>query len=577
MILDERLEWIGREKLIQAHDMVLVGVSGGADSVCLLLLLLELRKKTDFSLRVIHVEHGIRGAESEADADFVKALCQKYGVPCRVFHEKVPEYAKRAGIGLEEAARILRYRCFQKEVDELAAQREAALPIKIALAHHANDNAETILFQMLRGSGLRGLCGMRSRRAFGEKALIIRPLLHISREEIEGYLKEQKQDFRVDGTNQDTGYSRNRIRRNVMPELLKINSQAVRHIAESGAMLQELSDYLDVQVQELMSIFCCTVGNDTWEESLQKGNIRGGDLYGESSRKKDFQWKAFREEAFQEEAFQGDAFRRESFQGKCIQIDGNLFEKYPSLLQREVILQVLGLVAGSRKDIGAVHVEAVQKLASRQVGRSITLPYGLCAIRNYGGIEILRRAEYENCGKYEVTSVECKREEIASESGEYEITSGECKREKMSSENREYEISSEEFQRLEQGEKLTISLPETRIELKILDFGGKIPEIHKKKYTKWLNYDKIKHSLKIRKRAAGDYLVIDEKGHKKKLKEYFVEEKIPSWQRTDIWLLTEYSHVLWVIGGRISADCKIEKSTERVLEVRVVGGNYHED
>lgn len=531
MILDERLEWIGREKLIQAHDTVLVGVSGGADSVCLLLLLLELRKKTDFSLWVIHVEHGIRGAESEADADFVKALCQKYGVPCRVFHEKVPEYAKRAGIGLEEAARILRYRCFQKEVDELAAQREAVLPIKIALAHHANDNAETILFQMLRGSGLRGLCGMRSRRDFGEKSLIIRPLLHISREEIEEYLKEQKQDFRVDGTNQDTEYSRNRIRRNVIPELLKINSQAVRHIAESGAMLQELSDYLDVQVQKLMSTFCYTVGDGT----------------------------------------------RESFQGKCIQIDGTLFEKYPSLLQREVILQVLGLVAGSRKDIGAVHVEAVQKLASRQVGRSITLPYGLCAIRNYRGIEILRRAEYENCGKYEVTSEECKQEKKVSENGEYEISREKFKREEIVSENGEYEISSEEFHRLERGEKLTISLPETRIELKILDFDGKIPEIHKKKYTKWLNYDKIKHSLKIRKRAAGDYLVIDEKGHKKKLKEYFIEEKIPSWQRTDIWLLTEHSHVLWVIGGRISADCKIEKSTERVLEVRVIGGNYHED
>ena len=109
------------------------------------------------------------------------------------------------------------------------------------------------------------------------------------------------------------------------------------------------------------------------------------------------------------------------------------------------------------------------------------------------------------------------------------------------------------------------------------DFNGEMQEIPKKTYTKWLNYDKIECGLQLRQRADKDYLMIDEKGHKKKLKEYFIEEKIPREQRNRIWLLTEESHVLWVIGRRISADYKIDKNTRKILEVRISGGNYRED
>lgn len=518
-MIDKVLKWIYEEKLVQENDTVLAGVSGGADSVCLLLLLLKLREKINFSLRVIHVEHGIRGAESEEDAAFVEALCRQHEVPCCVCNKNVPEYAKEKGLGLEEAARILRYDCFRREVDALAIQSGISLPIKVALAHHANDNAETILFQMIRGSGLRGLCGMRSTRTFGENAVIIRPLLQASREEIEEYLHAQGQEFRVDVTNEDIGYSRNRIRRNVVPELREINSHAVNHITESGSMLQEISDYLDARVDELQMTYCQTL--------------------------------------------QG-----EQIQVAGIQIAGALFEKHPSLLQREVILRVIGLVAGSRKDIGTVHVEAVQKLAKLQVGRSITLPYGLVAIRNYEGIGISHVGEAS-----QVSSG-------ASEESAFPKKNKACIGNENFAKNPEvgvYEISGADLKRLEQGEKLFIPLPDSAIEMKILDFGGEIPKILKKKYTKWMNYDKIKTNLQIRKRAAGDYLVIDEKGHKKKLKEYFIEEKIPSGQRDTIWLLAEDSHVFWVVGGRISADCRIEKNTKRILEVRIIGGNYHED
>ena len=124
------------EGLVKSGDVVLAGVSGGADSVCLLLMLLEYRKHCDFFLEAVHVEHGIRGDASRRDAAFVKRLCEKRGVCCRIYPVDVPAYAKGHGLGVEEAARKLRYECFRE-----AAEDYDGRPVKIALAHHADDNA----------------------------------------------------------------------------------------------------------------------------------------------------------------------------------------------------------------------------------------------------------------------------------------------------------------------------------------------------------------------------------------------------------------------------------------------------
>ena len=149
------------EGLVKSGDVVLAGVSGGADSVCLLLMLLEYRKHCNFLLEAVHVEHGIRGDASRRDAAFVKKLCEKRGVCCRIYPVDVPAYAKGHGLGVEEAARKLRYECFRE-----AAEDYDGRPVKIALAHHADDNAETMLFRLIRGSGLHGLYGMRPARLF---------------------------------------------------------------------------------------------------------------------------------------------------------------------------------------------------------------------------------------------------------------------------------------------------------------------------------------------------------------------------------------------------------------------------
>ena len=212
-------EW-KKEKIVEDGDIVLAGVSGGADSVCLLLMLEQLQKKTDFLLEAVHVEHGIRGEESRKDAAFVKNLCQDHGIRCHIFSVEVPLFAEKHGLGLEEAARILRYDCYKKAAESVKKEFPEK-KIRLALAHHAEDNAETVLFQMVRGSGLDGLCGMSRRRDEGIYELI-RPLLAQPREEIETFLRECGQSYCTDETNLDTEYSRNRIRHQVLPELKHI-------------------------------------------------------------------------------------------------------------------------------------------------------------------------------------------------------------------------------------------------------------------------------------------------------------------------------------------------------------------
>ncbi|MBD5554392.1 MAG: tRNA lysidine(34) synthetase TilS [Roseburia sp.] len=487
-MIDEVQLWIQKENLIQKGDHVVAGVSGGADSICMLLLLLELREKQDFALEVLHVEHGIRGEESREDARFVETFCRERQIDCRVCHVDVPQFAKEQGIGMEEAARLLRHDCYRRRAEQLAAELGEDAVIRVALAHHADDNAETVLFRMIRGSGIRGLCGMRAKRRLCEHADIIRPLLLVTRCGIEEYLQEKGQAFREDATNADTDYSRNRLRHNVMPELERIHGRANIHISESARELGEIAEYLEGQVWQLMSEMC----------------------------------------------------RREEW-GYLIKAD--LFEGQPAVLVRELVLKVLELAAGSRKDIGSVHVKSVLELAELQVGRSIMLPYRLKAERVYEGIRV--RREHEEAPK-EKSPVQ-------------------------------YEISMEMLRCAERGEVVTVAVPDGEISLRIWECKGKLPEISKKKYTKWFDYGRIKDSLQIRTRLAGDYLIIDETGHRKKLKEYFIDEKIPGEQRSDVWLVAERSHVLWVVGRRMGADCRICGDTEKILEIRFAGGSYVED
>ncbi|MCD7735396.1 MAG: tRNA lysidine(34) synthetase TilS, partial [Lachnospiraceae bacterium] len=232
-------------RVIQEYHMlepgmrVIVGVSGGADSVCLLHVLEQYRREIPFELLTVHVEHGLRGQESLNDAVFVEKLCAGYAVPCRVVHAQVRSRMREERLSCEEAGRAERYRIFSEISREWGATR-------IAVAHNQNDQAETVLWNLARGSGIKGLGGIRP-----IQGNIIRPLLFTARKEIEEYLRGEGISWRTDQTNLETAYTRNRIRLSLLPQMeSELNSQAARHIAEAAVRLQDVQQYLDKKTDE---------------------------------------------------------------------------------------------------------------------------------------------------------------------------------------------------------------------------------------------------------------------------------------------------------------------------------------
>ena len=221
--------------MITDGDVIYVGLSGGADSVCLLLCLFELSESNNTKIKAIHINHQLRGQESDADEEFCRKLCQRLNIPFVSVHVDVKGYAEKEKLSCEEAARELRYKAFYAlDCD------------KIATAHNLNDNAETVLFNLTRGTGLKGLCGIPPVR---DK--IIRPLIGTSREEIENFLKEKNQDFVTDSTNLTDDFSRNKIRHNVIPELLKINSGFLGCVSSMTEILALENNFLDESADEI--------------------------------------------------------------------------------------------------------------------------------------------------------------------------------------------------------------------------------------------------------------------------------------------------------------------------------------
>lgn len=487
---EEVLRNIQKEKMTERGDHIIVGVSGGADSVCLLLVLKELAERLHISLEALHVEHGIRGEESRADARFVRQLCEREKIVCKVMSVDVPAYAASKRLGLEEAARILRYRCYRK-----AAERNCKEGRKcsVALAHHADDNAETLLFHLIRGSSMDGLGGIRPVRDLMEKVPLIRPLLTVTRAQIEDYLKTRGQTYCVDATNTDLSCSRNRIRHAVFPELCRLNGRAVQHMAGSAAELLQAAEFIDISANNVLKRIRHWEGN---AQLLHRGIL-----------------------------------------------------EYPQILQRRAVYLAIREAAGSAMDLGSVHVSAVLDLFLKQTGKKISLPYGLMAERSYEYVVIA------GCGEdhYAVKDTRnCRHGQ---------------KTDAASGEEPSYILTEERMRLLEQGETLAVHMQDAVFFLKRIKFSGNMEEITKNKYTKWFDYGKINVGLCIRKPKSGDFLVFDNGGHRKKLKDYMAAEKIPMRERGKRWVIASDSHVLWFVGGRISTFYKVETETEYVLVI----------
>lgn len=237
---------ITEHHLIEKGDSIVVAVSGGPDSVALLLILEELKETLGFSLSACHFNHRLRGEESDRDEAFVRKLCQKKNIECFSGQAKRKNEYKN-----EEEARDARYSFFKKILEEGSGD-------KVAIAHNQNDLAETVLLRLIRGSGLRGLRSIPYSR---EK--IIRPVLDLTRAEIETYLRQKRQKFCIDATNFDCSYLRNKIRHNIMPKLSEINPNLIGTLAQTAVSVTLDYDLIEELAGVTLKKVLISLNNDS--------------------------------------------------------------------------------------------------------------------------------------------------------------------------------------------------------------------------------------------------------------------------------------------------------------------------
>lgn len=478
-MLNKVRDYIREQGMITQGDAVIVALSGGADSVCLLTVL----KQLAFALRAVHVHHGIRGAEADRDEAFVQALCESLSVPLHVAHCQVPAYAAEHGLSEEEAGRILRYQILEEEAEKWERELSDGSRVKLALAHHRDDNAETILHHLLRGSGLTGLAGIRPVQ--GRR---VRPLLCVGRDEIREYLTAEHMDWCEDSTNQSADYTRNRIRSQVLPLLKEtVNEQAEEHILQAGQIIGQADEYLRQRAAEIWRV---AVSGQQESRDSESGARR--DIADEMPER--------------------------------VIIPLAVFAAQPEILKMYLIRHMLDQLKPGWKDITSRHFTAIAKLAGKPVGSRVDLPGGLTARTGYETLEIVGKAEQKPV--------------LDRETGGWGGN----------------------------------TVPQTVPKLHMTVFSRqKDQEIPKNQYTKWFDYDKIKGTLSVRTRRTGDYLILPS-GGSKTIARYMIDEKIPKEKREKILLLAEGSHVLWVVGFRISEYYKIEEHTENILQVTCDGG-----
>lgn len=238
-VKDKVLYAINEYSMLENVDRLVVGFSGGADSLCLLHLLNSLKNKFNYTLVGAHINHGIRGEEAERDAKFAEAFCKEQGVEFLLLNADCISESKKTGESLEECGRRIRYAFFNSVCNESG---------RIVTAHNCNDNAETVLFNIIRGSSFNGACGIPPVREN-----IIRPLILCTRDEIEGYCKENNLQFVTDSTNLTDDYTRNKIRHLIIPVMQEINSGVINNLTSFSTSAKDVTAFINKKAEELLN------------------------------------------------------------------------------------------------------------------------------------------------------------------------------------------------------------------------------------------------------------------------------------------------------------------------------------
>jgi tRNA(Ile)-lysidine synthase len=340
LLLETVRQTILEHEMLQRGETLVVGVSGGPDSLCLLHAMLALRHELDVELHVAHLEHGIRGRDSLADAAYVRELAESWGLPVTVDHADVPGYARGHRLAVEEAARRVRYLFLSRVAQAIGAQ-------SAAVGHNADDQVETILMHWMRGSGLGGLRGMLPVQLLGAEAwwsgaplAVVRPLLEVPRDQIEEYCRQHGLRPRFDRSNLDLTYHRNRIRHELIRHLESFNPRIREVLRRSAKAIADDYEYLHLQSIEV--------------------------------------WDRLAEE-----------------QGNTITFPLQPWHQLHAALQRQLLREAIRRLRKSLRDITWAHVEQARTGLERlETGARITLPQGLFLIKDYSSFTVGEERTY---------------------------------------------------------------------------------------------------------------------------------------------------------------------------------------
>lgn len=322
---DKVLETIKKYNLINNNDKIVVAVSGGPDSMCLLNILKNLKEKFNIQLFVAHVNHMIR-EEADSETEYVKKYCEQNNIECFIKKANVLEMAKEQKKGTEEMGRIVRYDFFDYVANKVSAN-------KIAIAHTENDNAETVLMNLMRGASIEGLKGIEPIR---EK--FIRPLIECNREEIEMYCKVNNLDPKFDKTNQDNTYTRNKIRNLLIPFIKKeFNPNIIEALNRLADLARQDSAYFNKAVQEEYK-------NLLIEENIEDNEISIKNINEEKNSQKE------------------------------IVLDLKKFNKLEYVIKSRVLLYTINRILGTTKGIEKTNVEDMIKLCEKNIGNKYLIP-----------------------------------------------------------------------------------------------------------------------------------------------------------------------------------------------------------
>ncbi|WP_372995134.1 tRNA lysidine(34) synthetase TilS [Lutispora sp.] len=455
---------IKKYNMLNHGDSIVVGLSGGPDSMCLLHVLMGLKEAWGLKIYAAHLNHQFRGRDADEDALYVKKKCEEWGIEVFIQVFNVPAYAKEKGLSSEEAGREIRYKLFYEVAHKVGAN-------KIAIAHNMNDNAETVLMNLFRGSGIEGLKGIEATR--GE---IIRPLINVRRDEIEAYCHEKKLNPRIDKTNLEPIYGRNKVRLELIPYIEKhFNGNIMSTLQRLSDIVTIENDFLNKEAKKLL-LKIAIIGENSIEYNINKMN-----------------------------------------------------DIHPALLRRVIRMGIEQLI-GTLKGIEYRNIEGVLDLLGKSTGAAIILPHNIKAYISYDKL-ILRINTQSEPYKYYL-ELENDRDNIAEF---FDFT----------------------------------------VRLTTVD-ASQIGDIKKDKYKVYIDKGKVKQKLVLRNRFDGDvFSPIGLKGSKK-LKEYFIDEKIPKEERDNIFLIADGKEIVWVLGRRLSEKYKITSDTKEAIIINIIRGTCSE-